>query len=78
MHGNVNEWCQDLYGRYSPENATDPKGPFESQFGERVLRGGDIHITGFLPCRSAYRASGALPNFMKGIRVVLECTASTK
>jgi formylglycine-generating enzyme required for sulfatase activity len=38
MHGNVSEWCQDWYGFYQPNNATDPIGP--SSGNERVIRGG--------------------------------------
>jgi formylglycine-generating enzyme required for sulfatase activity len=38
MHGNVREWCQDWFGKYSPEPAADPSGPFRGSV--RVLRGG--------------------------------------
>mgnify|MGYP003564620536 CR=1 FL=1 len=38
MHGNVSEWCLDWYSFYSPDSATDPKGP--SLGNERVMRGG--------------------------------------
>ena len=39
MHGNVNEWCQDIYGVYPTNSAIDPTG-LKSGF-ERVNRGGD-------------------------------------
>ena len=43
MHGNVWEWCQDLYGIYSGRTVTDPTGaPFGSY---RVDRGGGWNIT---------------------------------
>ena len=56
MHGNVAEWCNDLYSesyyRESPEKM--PKGPAAGQ--ERVIRGGAWKSSA-ASCRSAYRAS---------------------
>jgi len=59
MHGNVWEWCNDLYGTYSAEAVTDPTGakPGASRLprSARVLRGGGWS-GGPEFCRSAYRA----------------------
>jgi formylglycine-generating enzyme len=52
MHGNVWEWCSDLYGDYSAEAQVNPKGP-SSGF-ERVYRGGSWFYDAGL-CRSAHR-----------------------
>ena len=56
MHGNVAEWCNDLYAadyyKQSPEQ--DPKGPLKGK--ERVLRGGAWNSS-VEACRSAYRTS---------------------
>ena len=41
MHGNVWEWCEDLYGNYPSESVTDPRGEgTKSETPNRVLRGG--------------------------------------
>jgi formylglycine-generating enzyme required for sulfatase activity len=52
MHGNVWEWCQDCFGEYTADVATDPVGPSESTY--RVYRGGSWNYTAE-GCRSAYR-----------------------
>jgi len=52
MHGNVRQWCQDLYGDYPAEQVIDPEGA-ETGTG-RVLRGGSW-FDGGRDCRSARR-----------------------
>ncbi len=54
MHGNVWEWCQDVYGDkyYSRSPQNDPPGP--SSGGNRVVRGGGWP-SGSGTVRSAYR-----------------------
>lgn len=41
MHGNVEEWCLDYYGEYTPDTQTDPCGPESGEY--RVTRGGSHH-----------------------------------
>ena len=57
MHGNVEEWCMDWYGPYSPDVQTDPAGHASGVF--RVTRGGS-HNTPSEFLRSANR-SAAIP-----------------
>jgi formylglycine-generating enzyme len=57
MHGNVAEWCNDIYAPVYPgtdKPQTDPRGPVAGQ--ERVLRGGSWS-SGAGECRSSARAS---------------------
>jgi formylglycine-generating enzyme required for sulfatase activity len=51
MHGNVWEWCLDVYSAY-PGTVTDPKGA--SKWAHRVVRGGSWGHGAYL-CRSANR-----------------------
>ncbi len=69
MHGNVNEWCWDLYGEYDTENTADPTGAASGT--RRVYRGGGWNDFG-KNLRSAYRAAGELDmvSFNLGIRPV--------
>ncbi|MBR3740421.1 MAG: SUMF1/EgtB/PvdO family nonheme iron enzyme [Clostridia bacterium] len=69
MHGNVNEWCWDLYGTYDLENTVDPTG--EETGTCRVYRGGGWNDFG-KNLRSAYRAAGELnmASYNLGIRLV--------
>jgi formylglycine-generating enzyme required for sulfatase activity len=56
MHGNVWEWCQDLYKKkYPSAKVTDPKSPLLGK--KRVFRGGGWNnVAGY--CRSASRGRG--------------------
>lgn len=52
MHGNLWQWCQDLYGDYPKTDVTDPQGAAKSD--TRVIRGG-MWYYGPALCRSARR-----------------------
>ena len=82
MHGNVTEWCHDLFGEYPKGPVTDPAGASEEEarserngqlVGRRLSRGGAF--TGrVLHCRSADRGA-ARPDtrdFYMGFRLVFE------
>ena len=56
MHGNVWEWCQDRFGEYTSDAATNPLGPTKGD--HRVLRGGSWG-SGAWSARSASRAGDA-------------------
>ncbi|MDO4493672.1 MAG: flavodoxin [Clostridia bacterium] len=69
IHGNVNEWCWDLYGEYDLTQTDDPTGALTGT--RRVYRGGGWNDFG-KNLRSAYRATGELDmaSFNLGIRLV--------
>ncbi|HUS33742.1 MAG TPA: formylglycine-generating enzyme family protein [Verrucomicrobiae bacterium] len=70
MHGNVWEWCQDIYDVYPGGAVTDPKGAATGTM--RVLRGGGMSSVG-QGCRSAKRdpRSPTYSTVGMGFRVVL-------
>jgi formylglycine-generating enzyme required for sulfatase activity len=71
MHGNVEEWCSDWYGKYPGGTVTDPTGPTHGMC--RVFRGGNW-TEGPRGCRSARRDNDGLPVLADrriGFRVVL-------
>ena len=57
MHGNVSEWCKDLWSPYPSEAVTDPC--CESYSRTRVKRGGSFR-NGARFCRSAFRFNDSL------------------
>jgi formylglycine-generating enzyme required for sulfatase activity len=74
MEGNVWEWTQDWYGRYSGGSITDPQGPGSNSTGVKVIRGG-AWDAGESNCRSGRRQKeGVHPfiaDYILGFRVVL-------
>ena len=70
MHGNVVEWCQDLYGDYPSGSVTDPTGPASGS--SRVFRGGCWNSAAEV-CRSAdrYGRYPSLRSYFYGFRVSL-------
>ncbi|MDR2476727.1 MAG: formylglycine-generating enzyme family protein, partial [Treponema sp.] len=70
MHGNVYEWCWDVYGNYGAAAQTDPKGPAAGP--NRVARGGSWYRSGKF-ARSASRAAQnpAYRDSALGFRLVL-------
>jgi formylglycine-generating enzyme required for sulfatase activity len=70
MHGNVQEYCQDVYDTYRGGIALDPQGPATGS--ARVHRGGDWSHADW-GCRSAFRFGfdGSNVFFNLGFRVVL-------
>lgn len=75
MHGNVWEWCLDLYGPYASEAASNPQGPTT---GSKCVRRGGCWDYDAASCRSADRRAG---NWMSnvsnynGFRVVLSSSS---
>ncbi len=54
LHGNVWEWCWDIYGTYPDGAVSDPSGPAGADWQQRVRRGGSWYYFA-RDCRSASR-----------------------
>ena len=69
MHGNVWEWCSDLYGEYPASAQIDPKGAVSGK--THVRRGGGWNDYA-RRCRSAYRdnVTPGYSDYSIGIRLV--------
>ncbi|MBL8820230.1 MAG: formylglycine-generating enzyme family protein [Planctomyces sp.] len=90
MHGNVGEWCSDLFdpSYYSQSDSVDPEGPPEEPVSDvnqnpvrfwRVVRGGSWYNAP-LSLRSSGRHDGVPtePSTTNGFRVVAETDSSSR
>ena len=70
MHGNVWEWCSDLFANYSASPTSDPTGPTSGAC--QVIRGGNW-FDDAERCRSAHRGylHSVFRYFNLGFRPVL-------
>lgn len=68
MHGNVAEWCWDIYGEYGAAAQSNPRGAENGQF--RVYRGGGWNDFG-KHLRSAFRSAAEPDSAMynRGLRL---------
>lgn len=71
MFGNIGEWCQDRYGKYSGGAVTNPKGPSTGY--DYVVRGGSWANTAD-NCRVSSRSGvdASVRSDANGLRLVLE------
>ena len=73
MSGNVYEWCQDFFGKYSSGAQVNPTGPANDSSSSHVLRGSSF-IGNTSNCRVSYRFSME-PWYLSGnfgLRLALE------
>jgi formylglycine-generating enzyme required for sulfatase activity len=72
MHGNVTEWCQDVYGPYAEGEVTDPTGATEGR--NRSARGGSWNQNFGFQRSAGWRFTDAPERRDRGngLRVVLE------
>ncbi|MBP5640863.1 MAG: SUMF1/EgtB/PvdO family nonheme iron enzyme [Victivallales bacterium] len=74
MHGNVSEWCRDLYGTYPENKVVEPAGPAEAE-PLRIHRGGSWNQAASNAC--SYARDFATPSFHDeciGFRIALAKT----
>jgi len=71
MHGNVREWCSDVYGDYSSEAQTDPTGRPPGAVASCVARGGSFdEAPRWLACAHRHGAlSDSTRRMRHGLRI---------
>jgi formylglycine-generating enzyme required for sulfatase activity len=73
MHGNVWEWCSDIYGEYyyGSVHAADPKGPEKGD--SRILRGGSWRgVPRNMRSAARYEEAASSTSMNFGFRIVVE------